>query len=227
MTSTEDSDQPSKASEEPASDESPSSVGSPTSLTALVGDLDDCVDKLLDRWRGDPVADRVFYTASALGDFGLIWIMLALLRALRNGPNDRRAAVRAMIATGVESVVVNIGVKSLFGRKRPVREVEHPLPFRTPVTSSFPSGHATAAFCGATLLADGDDLGPLYFAVAVVVASSRVYVRIHHASDVAVGAAVGCLLGQIGKRAFPLPPVAGKSAPRRRRRASSHGRHAN
>jgi undecaprenyl-diphosphatase len=119
--------------------------------------------------------------------------------------------VRAIIATGVESVLVNAGIKSLFRRRRPVPPMEHPHPFRHPVTSSFPSGHATAAFCGATLLADGDKRAPVYYAVAAIVAASRVHVRIHHASDVLGGAAIGLALGLIGRALSPLPdpPVKG------------------
>jgi undecaprenyl-diphosphatase len=182
-------------------------------LHSLVHALDDKVDDIFGRWRGHAAADRLFYSASAVGDFGLIWIMLALLRAMRGRPNDQRAAIRAIVGTGVESVIVNAGMKSLFGRKRPVREVDHPYPFRTPITSSFPSGHATAAFCAAVMLSDRDKRAPLYFAAAVVVASSRIHVRIHHASDVLAGAAVGLALGELGKRLYPLPPVPPETGP--------------
>ncbi|MGO9557582.1 MAG: phosphatase PAP2 family protein [Acidimicrobiales bacterium] len=168
--------------------------------------LDDRVDTAFDRLRGDPLADRVFYTASALGDFGLIWVMIALVRMLRRRPNDERAAIRAIVATGIESVLVNAGLKSLFGRGRPISEIVHPYPFRQPLTSSFPSGHATAAFCAATLLSDQDELAPLYFALATVIAASRIHTKIHHASDVAGGIAVGTALGLIGRRLSPLPP---------------------
>ncbi|MGP8162448.1 MAG: phosphatase PAP2 family protein [Acidimicrobiales bacterium] len=171
----------------------------------LVVEFDERVDALFDRVRGNPVADRVFYTASALGEFGLIWVVFALFRALRGGRLNEKAAWRAIVATGVESVLVNVVMKSFVRRHRPVNELDHPLPLRQPLSSSFPSGHATAAFCGATLLSDGDDpLAPLYFASALVVAASRVYVRIHHASDVVGGMAVGRLLGTIGKRLAPL-----------------------
>ncbi|MHB1988104.1 MAG: phosphatase PAP2 family protein [Acidimicrobiales bacterium] len=175
--------------------------------------LDDRVDAVFDRLRGDELADRVFYSASALGDFGLVWVMLALVRALRGRPNDARAAARAIIATGVESVLVNAGVKSLFGRGRPVSDIVHPHPFRQPLTSSFPSGHATAAFCAATLLSDQDDVGPLYFAAAAVVAASRLHTKIHHFSDVVGGAAVGTCLGFIGRRLAPLPTTSQAEGP--------------
>ncbi len=170
----------------------------------LIAAFDDQVDAWFDKIRGHPFWDRLFYAASALGEFGLIWVMFALLRALRGGERNERAAIRAIVATGVESVFVNLIMKSFFGRRRPLRHRDHPLPFREPLSSSFPSGHATAAFCGATLLSDGDPLWPLYYAIAVVVAVSRVHVKIHHASDVVGGAIVGRMLGLIAKRIAPL-----------------------
>ncbi len=180
-------------------------------MRPFVNRFDDRVDRVFKTWRGNHLADRTFYTASALGDFGLCWVMFALLRALRGRPNDERGAVRAITAVGIESVAVNGVLKSFIGRRRPRTPVEHPYPFRVPITSSFPSGHTTAAFCAATLLADGDDLGPLYFGIAAVVAASRVYVGIHHASDVLAGVVVGLVLGQVGKAISPLPdpPVKG------------------
>lgn len=170
----------------------------------IVKSFDDAAERPFAALRGRPAADRVFYTASALGDFGLIWVVYALLRALRGGARNERAAARAIVATGIESVLVNVALKSLFRRRRPPSEIEHPLPLRQPLSSSFPSGHATAAFCGATLLSDGDPLAPLYFATAGVVAASRIYVKIHHASDVAGGVAVGLGLGAFGRWLVPL-----------------------
>ena len=122
------------------------------------------------------------------------------------GKRHRRAALRAAIGVGVESFVVNIVIKSFFRRRRPtlVEGFIHPQRLRVPRTSSFPSGHATSAFTAATLLSEGDPLAPAYFAAATVVASSRVYVKIHHASDVIAGVAIGLALGQIGRRLFPL-----------------------
>jgi undecaprenyl-diphosphatase len=170
----------------------------------LITSFDDRVEAFIATFRGNKAADRIFYTASALGDFGLIWVVFALLRALRGGRFNERAALRAIAATGIESVLVNVLLKALFSRTRPTEQPDHPLPLRQPLSSSFPSGHATAAFCGATLLSDRDPLAPLYFASATAIALSRVYVRIHHASDVVGGVLVGCALGQIGRRLVPL-----------------------
>ena len=175
-------------------------------LRTRVESLDTQVDDLFAAWRGNPVADRVFYTASALGDFGLIWLALGLVRILRGRPGDTRAGLRAVMATGIESVLINAGFKSLFRRRRPLPVEAHPLPFRQPLTSSFPSGHATAAFCAATLLAEGEKRVAVYYAAASVVALSRIHTKIHHASDVAAGIAIGLGLGQVAKRLVPLDP---------------------
>ena len=64
---------------------------------------------------------------------------------------------------------------------------------------------ATSGFMAATLLATARPKSrPLWFALAAVVASSRVHVKIHHASDVAAGALIGVGLGKIVRKIWPL-----------------------
>jgi undecaprenyl-diphosphatase len=172
--------------------------------------VDERVDAAFDRLRGNPAADRVFYAASEVADFGLLWLMLGALRGLRS-EHDWHAAVRVGLVLGAESVLVNAVVKSAFRRRRPVWEGPRPFKLRTPITSSFPSGHASAAFCAAGLLAEDDALWPAYYAIASVVAASRVHVRIHHASDVLGGVALGMLLGRAGRRLVPLPVAPAES----------------
>jgi undecaprenyl-diphosphatase len=173
-------------------------------MRELVRAFDERVDALFDRGRGQPGQDRLFYFASDVADFGLIWVLFAALRGVRGGPVNERAAVRGIVGTGVESVLVNLILKSAIGRVRPGHHEPRPHRLRQPLTSSFPSGHATAAFCAAVLLSEEDRLAPAYFAAAAVVAASRIHVKIHHPSDVAGGAAIGLALGVLGRRLFPL-----------------------
>jgi len=53
-------------------------------------------------------------------------------------------------------------VKSFFRRKRPewLSETPRPHRLRRPRSSSFPSGHASAAFTAATILSEDDPLWP-------------------------------------------------------------------
>ncbi|MGQ0434157.1 MAG: phosphatase PAP2 family protein [Microthrixaceae bacterium] len=173
--------------------------------TAVVA-FDDAVDRGVSQVRGNRALDKVMYGASELGDWSLIWHLIGATQALLPG-RDPMTAVRLSVILGAESLLVNGGIKSLFRRARPVWGDGPPRPhrLRTPMSSSFPSGHASAAFTAAGVLAQGDPLWPVYYGVAVVVASSRVYVRIHHASDVVVGAALGIGIATAARHLWPKP----------------------
>ena len=183
-------------------------------IAGVLGDLPNSksvarFDNAADRYfeahiRGKPALDRVMYTASALGDHSIVWLALAALQGPVSG-KGWRPLVRAGALLGAESVLVNGVVKLAFRRERPNVSAPHPLPLRTPLTSSFPSGHASAAFFAAALLRRGNSW-PVYYVVASIVASSRVHVRMHHASDVMAGAALGAGLGELARAAFPLLP---------------------
>lgn len=84
-------------------------------------------------------------------------------------------------------------LKLAAGRRRPflVNPEQDPL-VGTPLDLSLPSGHASTSFAGATLLAwyAPRFALPLY-ALAALVAWSRVYVGVHYPLDILAGAALG------------------------------------
>jgi undecaprenyl-diphosphatase len=179
-------------------------------VTTAIAAFDTAIDTRVDRFRGHPHIDRLMYAASELGDFSLIWHLVSATRAL--APDRRLAhAVRVAAVLGVESGLVNGPVKSLFRRHRPAWEQERPRRLRRPRTTSFPSGHASAAFTAAGVLAQNDPLAPLYYAIGAVVAGSRVYVKIHHPSDVVAGALVGIVLARVARKVWPFPAVSGNA----------------
>lgn len=161
--------------------------------------FDQRVDRLLEQVRGNPIADKVFTTASHVGEFSLIWHAISATRGLAKGRRDHVAVFAVLI--GAESLIVNQGVKRLFKRTRPTTDGDDRLKVRKPMTSSFPSGHSSAAAFAATMLTawDGKRMGTVWFTLAGVVGTSRSYVRIHHASDVVGGLVVGRILGLIGR----------------------------
>jgi undecaprenyl-diphosphatase len=175
----------------------------PARLTARIAAFDRRVDKEIDRIR-NPALDRVMFVATELGDFALVWHLIGVARGLRSD-RDAADAVRLSAILGAESVLVNGVIKSFFRRTRPSWDQPRAFRIRRPRTSSFPSGHASSAFTAACVLCDDDGLAPLYYGIAVVVASSRVYVKIHHASDVLAGIATGVVLGGIATRLWPRP----------------------
>jgi len=165
-----------------------------------VDSFDARADELLEQLRGHPLADRVFATASHVGDFSLIWHGISIARGIAKGRPDQVIVLAAML--GIESLIVNQGVKRLFRRERPTQTGDDRLQVRRPTTSSFPSGHASSAAFAAMVLSgwDGPKLGMFWWKIAAIVGISRAYVRIHHGSDVVAGAIVGTLLGLVGRR---------------------------
>ena len=172
----------------------------------------DRFDRVVDDWwgrtfRGHPSLDRLFYVASELADFSVLWQLVGLAQGLRDDERDEEAAVRLGVVLMAESALVNQGIKRLFRRRRPEPDEPRPHHLRAPTTSSFPSGHASAAFTAAGLLAQRDPrLRPVIYAAAAVVATSRVHVKVHHPSDVVAGAALGIAFARLARRAWPLPP---------------------
>ncbi len=160
--------------------------------------IDERIDELWDVLRGNPVLDRLFYTASEAADFSVVWHTLGVIQAILD--DDPKTAVAISAALGVESGLINGPVKSLFKRSRPVQEVARPHNLRQPKTSSFPSGHASAAMVAAAMLSRRGK-APLWYTLGAIVATSRIHVRIHHASDVAGGIVAGVVLGEVAKRA--------------------------
>jgi membrane-associated phospholipid phosphatase len=184
----------------PAQIEDDTEVPGQGAFGPAVDAFDRRVDELLEHLRGNPVADKLFTTASHVGEFSMIWHAISLGRGLAKGRRD--VVLLLAVFIGAESLIVNQGVKRLFKRTRPTTDGEDGLKVRRPMTSSFPSGHSSAAAFAAMMLTtwDGRRLGSVWYTVAGIVGVSRAYVRIHHGSDVAGGFVVGSLLGLAGRR---------------------------
>ncbi|MGH9120300.1 MAG: phosphatase PAP2 family protein [Acidimicrobiales bacterium] len=188
--------------DEPRGVTSPARIVLPPEIAQRVRAFDDAVDRALDRVRGRPAVDRTMYVLSELADFSLLWHLLGVAQAAA-GRRTVKDAVRLSAVLGVESLLVNGGIKSLFRRVRPEPETPRPYNLRRPLTSSFPSGHASAAFTAASMLSERSSSWPLHYGLAGLVATSRIHVKIHHASDVVGGAAIGLALGHTVRRLWP------------------------
>ena len=181
-------------------------------MTSKTSNIDEAVEAAFEPLRGNPQADRAAAVLSNLADYGLIWVVLAGLKARRRGP-DRRRAVVALAAAGFSSLIVSRVVKDAIARERPDEHLV--MTVRTPSSSSFPSGHTLAAFCTAFVLADTDAQTVANVGFAAAVAASRVHLRAHHPSDVIGGAAIGSVLG------LGLRPVVNLITPGSRGRSRS------
>jgi undecaprenyl-diphosphatase len=157
--------------------------------------LDAAGDRILEPLRNNRASVVVFNAASKLGDFSIVWHLCGLLYAIGSVARAKEALALS-VALGIESVIVNQGIKRLFRRDRPTTSGDHRFNVRTPSTSSFPSGHASSATFAAIILTSYSNfpIALLWIAIAVIVALSRVVVRIHHLSDILGGILTGAVL---------------------------------
>ncbi len=162
-------------------------------------------DQLLEPTRNFKPTIWVFTTAAALGDFGILWHIVGIVRAISDNSRAKQALILSALI-GIESLILNQGIKRLFNRQRPTAKGDSRFKIRKPRTSSFPSGHASSAFFAAVVLTRWSTWPAIatWFAFAVIVATSRVAVRIHHATDIFAGAFIGTAMGLLAHLALSL-----------------------
>lgn len=179
-------------------------TGEPTAFVAAWAQFDDMAAALALRARQVHWLDRTMHVASACGDDGRIWFAASLVEATR--VRSPRRFLELIGWLGVESAVVNLGIKRVVRRPRPDHLTDHELWLRIPSDSSFPSGHAASSALMAVLLSRSSPFAPLWGAIALAVGASRVHVGVHHGSDVVAGWAVGVGMGVVARRISRTAP---------------------
>jgi undecaprenyl-diphosphatase len=139
-----------------------------------------------------PAADAAMSWISAGGGAGTVWLVLGLV-GLALG-RSRAAAWRVFLTVALSYAMVDGVVKPLVGRPRPAVHATDPpraLP-PLPRTSSFPSGHATSTFGAAVSVSRmWPQTRVVWWALAVLIGYSRVYLGHHYPLDVVGGALLG------------------------------------
>jgi undecaprenyl-diphosphatase len=145
--------------------------------------------------RRQRVLDRIVIGYSALGNRGLLWVVCGVVVGLAT---QRFWAVPLVAAAVWVTLVINYAFKRGVRRARPLeRRGRAPL-IVAPTSHSFPSSHAAMAGAGAIALSVyAPACWPLFATLAVLMAASRVYLAVHHVSDVVVGLAVGACTGAV------------------------------
>ena len=143
----------------------------------------------------------VYYTT--LGDYGLIWIFLAMgLIAIRS---TRFMGKVSMLALLFEVGIVTFTLKPLVDRVRPcfVEAIQSPLLEMAYTDPSFPSGHAASSFAVATaIFCCNKKWGVLALLAAALMGFTRLYLFVHYPTDVLAGAVIGALCGYLAWRMY-------------------------
>lgn len=137
--------------------------------------------------------DKPVQFVTHLGDLGLIWLLwaMALFR------DYRVESVMLFLSISVGCVLCNFVMKPLFARARPFEDEDVDLLIAEPDDYSFPSGHTMVSFTAAItlILLFGGWVGAAALLLAILIGCSRLYLYVHHPSDVAAGIVFGTIVG--------------------------------
>lgn len=142
--------------------------------------------------------DIAMKALSLCGDYGAIWILLAIVLFFL--PETRIGAIFLLLSIAITALVAHEFLKEWIMRPRPYITYPDIQILVAPLYStSFPSGHAASSFAAATALTIVfQQKGKYAFIVAGLIAISRVYVGVHYVSDILVGALLGVMISLWG-----------------------------
>ncbi len=152
-----------------------------------------------------PARERTFQVVTWLADekillgvVGLFWLT-AQMRSQKD--EVRHEANRMLLSVAVAGLLPDV-FKYLVNRKRPDRTLvhgrRHGIPRSGDAWDSFPSGHALhlGAIAGPLSRLTPKRWGPVVWAGLLGLASTRILLLAHYASDVVAGLALGAALGK-------------------------------
>lgn len=164
--------------------------------------LDDKVIDNIIKFRS-PWKNRIMIAFSSVGNMGLIWFAFCM-PFLIYGP-WRMTGVNIIFSLAFNQILSEFIIKHIVRRERPVWHLadEEQLIHR-PKYYSFPSGHTAASFTvvAVALLKCGPWTIALVLFCAVMIAFSRLYLRVHYLSDVIAGMFFGLIFGSASVAIF-------------------------
>lgn len=137
-----------------------------------------------------PILNLFFMFFSAVGSFGIVWIILGILIIVFEEEKHREFIVYFLGGLLVTTILVNYVIKPIVHRGRPHQNI-----VEQPIDYSFPSGHAATSVFAALLLTHYHRKKKwLFLTLAGFISFSRIYLGVHYAGDVLIGAIIGAII---------------------------------
>lgn len=142
----------------------------------------------------------VMYFFTLIGEYGAVWIIMAVLMIFVQRKRYGRDGISVAIALILSLVMCNLIMKNLFVRVRPFNadtSFENVYGIFNQITDwSFPSGHTSASFAAAmAVFMWHKKEGTAALVLAMLIALSRLYFTVHYPTDVLASMILGSLYG--------------------------------
>ncbi|MBD3948252.1 phosphatase PAP2 family protein [Tuanshanicoccus lijuaniae] len=147
-----------------------------------------------------PLLKSVLLFFTKIGDYGIVWIALAVFLVLFK--RTRKLGITVSITLLLMLIVNNGILKNVIERVRPCQiHAQINQIIECPTSFSFPSGHSSSSFAVLGVFLFTQSVKAhwkwLVFVVAFLIAFSRVYLYVHFPSDIVAGASVGIVLAWV------------------------------
>lgn len=162
-------------------------------MLEVIEQLDTSILLWIETLARNPILDSFFLRFTALGNAGLVWIVVSLLMLCWT--RTRKIGFWALVSMALGLLVTNVTIKPLVARTRPWVAIENLGNLvESSDPNSFPSGHTCAAFAaGVSWMIHSNKtwVKTVCLGQAVLMGYSRLHVGVHYPTDVLVGAAIG------------------------------------
>lgn len=124
----------------------------------------------------------------------IIWLIIIVFLVIFEEKRNKHFIIYFFLSFLITSFIVNIIIKNIVQRPRPVNTIS----YSCPKDYSFPSGHAATAFAAAVILSYFDKKRKwFYYLIASLIGLSRIYLFCHFFLDVVGGAVIGIAISMI------------------------------
>jgi undecaprenyl-diphosphatase len=153
--------------------------------------IDNRILDFIENYLRFPLLDKLMTIITLTGNCGIVWSVLSIY--LIHSDNYRMVGYRVVISLILTAIVGEGIIKHLIRRSRPFIEINQgALLISKPISYSFPSGHAASSFSVAgVFIIQNSDMSIYITSLALLIAFSRLYLKVHYPSDVLIGIVLG------------------------------------